>query len=164
MSTSTKISANQAKSLFKEKVLFSCNICHNGYIQQADLYYHALIKPKQLNCCFRCDFNIFFNQRSFETHMLKRHNVKHVCMFCPEAFNGLMYRKKKHDKTHYQCIYCHKVFHTPKKLYNHLCLHSKPFTCSVCAKKFNTKGSLGLHLVNKHRERPCGWLPSFKNP
>lgn len=163
MSTSMKISANQAKSLFEEKVSFSCNICHNGYIKQADLYYHALIKHNQLYCCFRCDFNIFLNRESFKRHMLKRHNVIHVCMFCPEAYNGLMYRKKKHDKTHYQCIYCQKIFCRPTKLYNHLHLHSKPFACVVCAKTFNTRGLLRLHLVSQHHEKPCNLWPSFKN-
>jgi len=153
-----RASINQARILNKES--YFCYKCYNGYIPEADFDFHILFDHNGLECCFRCSL-VFFRHSIFKRH-IRKHNIRHVCSFCPEAYNGLMYRKNDVE-TWYQCIYCHKIFHTSKKLYNHLRLHSKPFTCSVCAKKFDTKGSLRLHLVNKHRERPCGWLPSFKN-
>lgn len=78
-----------------------------------------------------------------------------------------MYRRDEHDKTQYKCIYCHKVFRKPKKLYNHLHIHDKLFTCPVnypannCLEKFNTKRSLQWHLINKHFQKRCCWLPSL---
>lgn len=154
-----KVPINQAK-IFNVESYF-CYKCYSGYISETDFDSHFLIDHDGLHSCFRCNL-IFFHHNKFKKHIRKFHNIKHVCSFCPEAYNGMMYRKNDAE-TRYQCIYCHKVFATSNKLYNHLRLHSKPFTCMVCAKKFNTKGPLQLHLVKKHHKKPCHWLPSFTN-
>lgn len=153
------MSVNQASPFEKS---FICNKCYIGYTQQTDLDCHLLTDHNNLNICNRCNL-IFFDRRTLKRHNRKQHNLKHSCIFCCKAYKGLMYRRKEHDKTLYQCKYCHKAFHTSKKLYNHLHIHRKPFMCAICPETFNTKSSMRLHLINEHLEKPCCWVPSLEN-
>jgi len=146
---------------------YFCEFCHQGcYFNSQELDDH-LFTEHGGPCCFRCHL-VFYKDKDFTIHMRKRHKIKHVCRYCPEGHYGLMYRK--HIKAHYQCIYCPKFYRTPKELYKHLHEHDKPFTCPInyrtreCLAKFNTKHSLRRHLVKKHFEKPCSWLPSLTNP
>lgn len=121
---------NQAMRLLKKSQKFFCYKCQNGYRYRADWIYHIFQKHDGSNYCFRCN-SVFFVPNMYKRHIRKWHGVNHWCIFCPEAYEGLMYRRN-YDKTQYQCFYCHKAFCTPKKLYNHLCIHEKPFKCSLC--------------------------------
>lgn len=153
------MSVNQSRNHFEES--FFCYKCDKRYTRQVDLDSHLLIDHNYLNFCNRCDL-IFFDQKKLQKHYREQHYIKHSCISCRAAFDGLMYRRKEY-KTRYQCLYCHKVFHTSKKLYNHLHIHKKPFMCSICAVTFNTKSSMRWHLIKQHLEKPCCWFPSVEN-
>jgi len=142
-STGANISVNRPTSSIEEQCSQFCDECFDGFTLPKDFVNHVFNKHDG-PCCFRCDL-IFSDYEVFTTHMRERHNVKHLCMFCPEAYDGLMYHRNDAD-THYQCLYCHKVYRTLKKLYNHLRIHDKPFTCPNCFRKFNTKNLLRRHF------------------
>lgn len=159
------MSRNQAINRIEssEESLF-CYKCNSRFIRQTDLDCHILIDHNEMNFCFRCNI-VCLDRKTLKSHNKEWHKARHtdVCIFCPVAYKGLIHRRKKHGKIQYKCVYCHKFFYTSKKLYNHLRIHKKPFSCSICLAEFNTKQSMRRHLINKHFEKPCRWLPSLEN-
>lgn len=112
--------------------------------------------------CHRCNLT-FFNRKELREHIRMSHVMRHYCLFCPKDYDELMYRKNNYNELQYQCIVCKKNFWTSKKLYKHLRKHKNIFKCLFCVARFNAKGSLRWHLINKHFLKPCLWLPSLEN-
>ncbi|XP_052764289.1 sal-like protein 3 isoform X11 [Mya arenaria] len=67
------------------------------------------------------------------------------------AQQGYMQQTKCGPYNH-ACVFCGKAFPSKWKLENHLRIHTgeKPFTCHICGKSFNVKGTRRRHIVAVH--------------
>jgi len=135
--------------------MYACAICTEKFSEMIYLDQHIqVVHLLELGKCSVCS-NIFPDKKRLYDYI----QTTRDCIFCPKPYPWIP-RNNRNKKRH-ECPYCVKSFVRWKELYVHLHVHKKPFECTICGKDFSTRRLIRRHLILKHHEKPCIFLPSL---
>ena len=139
---------------------FPCEYCEKRFIDASELRRHMLKhtgeKPHVCEVC-----GAMFRERYRLNVHMRRHTGErpYACNKCEASFtsgSSLRLHKLIHvEGKFYQCTYCVKVFRTPVNLYNHMKLHTKPFSCDICGRNFSSRIILRKHKRTHDKDYKC---------
>jgi KRAB domain-containing zinc finger protein len=102
--------------------------------------------------CSKCS-KMFKTIATFRTHA-KVHVVKFCCNQCKAEYRsrgGLNYHlKTQHKMNHFECYHCAKIFETKMSLILHMVTHSKKIQCNECSAIFKNYYKFEKHLKEIH--------------
>lgn len=132
---------------------YRCTICtyatHNNNALRAHYVWHKSERP---HGCVECS-KTFKTRSCVSTHMKWCHSKEpriYTCKICLLTFNDRSSRLK-HKRVHqerriHRCSICLFEAKTEFKLLKvHMNVHTQPFKCEICLKKFSTKGNFNRH-------------------
>ncbi|OAD53931.1 Zinc finger protein 16 [Eufriesea mexicana] len=150
---------------------YSCEKCGKAFYKRIQLRQHKLSHGLNKHICPIC--GAAFNRKGNMNTHLKRHNNgdnSYTCSVCThrcKSMSELKSHRKKHteqdiidnikkkriDKTIWQCKTCNRVFSTRAVLLNHEHIHKEErisVDCNICGKKLASKNSLIYHKKSIH--------------
>ncbi|CAG9796523.1 unnamed protein product [Diatraea saccharalis] len=143
----------------KDKKIFKCGTCNNGFDYKIDLITH-LKQHKTIGLCQFCGRS-FRSQKNLEAHMSVHlpYNRSYTCKVC-----GRSYKTKSNLKTHsithsnerpFHCHICKKSFKRNQDLKFHINQHTgaRPYKCPFCDKSFASSGNCYSHRSRMHPGR-----------
>ncbi|XP_060072162.1 zinc finger protein 62 homolog [Ylistrum balloti] len=120
---------------------YACGICGRDFSEEDELSdhlnEHPTAKPFKCQVCY----TQFISLTVFATHMDIHLADKSVVDTTNQLSN------KEQPSKQFPCKYCDRVFSTSVQRWAHSAVHEKarPYSCSICGKKYVNKGSLTSH-------------------
>jgi Zinc finger, C2H2 type len=130
-------------------------------------YYEAIkSSSKRMFKCLMCGKNLCGALTNFKQHVWSSHNkeAKKFGMVAPTAKQKFASLKNKgssagNSSEEYECEHCHRFYKTFYSCHMHKKRdHAEimfPFTCSHCAKRFETKEKIDDHIFVQHENLKC---------
>ncbi|XP_075166652.1 uncharacterized protein LOC142238818 [Haematobia irritans] len=124
-------------------------------------------KQSGIECmCLLCDISQKYTMESLKVHFQTIHNSKiYMCTVCNVGFSKKQELKGHTESNHtMECEICKLTFNNHRLYRAHKRTHYnavKPFECSVCQKKYSSKGMLDEHMHTHTGNRPyqCSKCP-----
>ncbi|XP_019874739.2 gastrula zinc finger protein XlCGF57.1 isoform X2 [Aethina tumida] len=116
----------------------SCLVCGKRFVSKVELSKHKKLHSNFRGFkCSQCPKE-YKDKFLYEVHLTKVHGIGN---------KPVPVRVKKHT-----CHICPSSFYDKHKLARHLCTHSgvKPFSCTMCDKKFTDRSYLNQHMKKIH--------------
>lgn len=141
---------------------FSCSVCGKSFrsfkTYKQHLRSHTEHRHMPCSVCGRCCFNRAMLAGQMRTHKERPFS----CSGCGKRFAEQIGLTKHLQCIHHICPLCSKGFKDKHQLKRHLRGYadferlevSKPFSCSVCGKRFTSSAVLQAHLYWHSEERP----------
>lgn len=149
------LSAHKKKHVNKDRIL-SCSVCKKIFKKISHLKRHEMChEVNRPHKCLICSKS-FKTERILNDHVNAHNGVKpYVCPLCSKSFSHLS-TLNSHIKIHmcskkkYLCPTCGKKFDSSSNLNQHVLRHAglKMFACSLCPRKFVSKGNLMVDYYN----------------
>ncbi|XP_062580194.1 PR domain zinc finger protein 15-like [Saccostrea cucullata] len=143
----------------KDKVLFSCGICKKSFRNANYLNKHKELHTDQFECnickkIFRATRDLDDHVRFCEANSIIGEKGSAACEIC-----GLLFYSTKAYKEHYQmhthpysCDRCKKRFIKIGTLHTHQCIQDTSVVeCHHCQQQFNGQTALKAHIKKEHR-------------
>ena len=147
---------------------YVCNVCGSAFSYKSNLTSHLKIHSKvkiereseKQYPCSECSKQ-FRLKHHLTQHMVSHTGVKaYKCEICTKAFAHraiMISHMKAHFGRQYTCSQCGKTFNYLSNLQKHKIIHStdRPLhTCTICEKRYSSKGSLKIHMRSHLGEKP----------
>lgn len=146
--------------------LFTCRLCHRGFISSVTLRRHLLGHFGCQDCTCEICGKSYKKLSTLEQHMSIHQMEKsgeqkmHVCDVCGQSFyfeHQLIQHSRRHQDRKFKCTVpgCHWKFVFKNELTYHLRSHSqeKPYLCDICGYAASTKIRLQRHNITHTGER-----------
>lgn len=143
------LSAHMRKHTEKGRII-ACSKCGKVFKKISHLKRHE--KTHEYSRQFKCTVcpRSFQSEETLKGHMNRHNGVKpHSCPLCPKSFahlTTLTAHIKVHQRDKFLCPTCGKKFDSSTNLDQHMRRHLglKQFECTMCPRKFVSKGKVGF--------------------
>lgn len=131
---------------------YRCTVCtYVTYCKHKLRSHSKWHKTERPHACIECPKS-FKTGSCLSKHMKGCHSKQpkiYTCNICSQTFNDRSSRLK-HKRIHiteriYKCSICSFETKTEFRLKLHMNVHTQPFQCNICLRKFSTKGNLDRH-------------------